>query len=69
MSTDLFSPEKLAHSALGEVNLIREWLNRIEKEISDKNCVEAGVLIYLAESFTKLSYIVGMVNKSRLGER
>ena len=66
---DLFSDEKLTESVRKEIGLIREWLNSVERDVDAATCVEAGLLIYLGQSFTKLTYVVGMLNKTRLSKQ
>jgi hypothetical protein len=68
--SDLFSDDRLIRSARKEIVIAREWLDRIERDLNQSDaCVDAALLLYLIESFSKLSYTVGMFNKGRLVER
>lgn len=61
--------DRLALQAANEIGLMRDWLSRLERDLGNHStCLQAGTLIDLGNAFTKLSYLVGMINKTRLQE-
>lgn len=63
------SIDRLALEAATEIEFMRDWLSRLERDLKDHStCLQAGTLIDLGNAFTKLSYLVGMINKTRLQE-
>lgn len=68
MINDLFTDEGLTERAIKEINHARDWLNYIERDVTADRCVNAQLLLDLADATTKLGYTVGMVNSVRLRE-
>lgn len=67
---NLFTAERLIENSRKEIGLARKWLDSIEQDVNDNEaCINAAVLLYLCESYAKLSYAVGMLNKTRLDAR
>lgn len=65
-----FSAERLIENSRKEISLARQWLNSIERDLNNNEaCIDAAVLLYLCESYAKLSYTTGMLNKTRLDVR
>lgn len=68
MNDDLFTDERLTERAIEQITHARNWLNYIERDVTSDKCVNAQLLLDLADATTKLSYGIGMMNSVRLRE-